>query len=140
MFKLIPFEHAHLRPLLEQTMNAHIKPWMQNLEALEKGWARTGMWRGEVVICGGVNAYWENRGQVWTVFSENTKGNFLPVFRIMKDFLRQQPYKRLEMCVPSDFELGHRRARLLGFEVECPLARSFLPDGEDAVLYSIVKG
>ena len=92
------------------------------------------------MVCGGVIKLWEGRGCVWTVFNEESKGCFVPVFRGIKEFLRlqRQVFRRLEIAVPTGFEMGHRRALLLGFKVECGFAESYLPSGEDCVLYSLI--
>lgn len=141
MFEFVQFKKEHLTPLLDQPTNAHLRSWIQNGNAdiMEKQFSRTLLADGVPLICGGVTQYWEGRGQVWTIFNENCKANFLPVFRVIRRFLAEQPCRRLEMCVPVDLEKGHRRARMLGFKLECPLAPKYLPDGSDCSLYSLVR-
>jgi len=142
-FQLIPYRAEHVFPLLEQGINADIKEsYLGGLASLlEQQESVTGVVNGSPMVCGGVIKLWEGRGCVWTVFNEDAKECFVPVFRGIKSFLDQQLklYNRLEISVPVDFELGHRRAKLLGFEVECALARKFLPSGSDCVLYSMIR-
>lgn len=147
-FKLIPYKKEHILPLMSQRMNASIRDsYVGGLaEVLESyqgpsGSSTTGILHGKTMVCGGVIRIWEGRGCVWTVFNEESRDCFVPVFRGIRKFLAEQMkiYRRLEMAVPVSFEIGHRRAKLLGFKVECHLARKFLPDGEDCVLYALVR-
>lgn len=142
MHKIIPFKAEHLAPLLDQSINQDVKAvflggFADHLETI--GGSATGLVDGKVAVCGGVWKYWENRGQIWTVFNQDYKDNFLPVFRILKEFLDQSNYDRLEMSVPFGFEIGKRRAKLLGFTLECERARKYLPNGVDCALFARVK-
>lgn len=142
----VPFQRYHILPLLQQSINADIKEgYEQNLASLlEKGGMGASILRddGSAMVCGGVIKMWEGRGCVWTVFNEEAKSCFVPVFRSMRRFLQSQManFNRLELAVPIGFTIGHRRAKLLGFTEECHLARKFLPNGEDCVLYAMIRG
>lgn len=141
----VPFNKSHIWPLLHQPINADIRAGYEGGLAalLEKQEHSATILRddGSAMVCGGVIKMWEGRGCVWTVFNEEAKSCFVPVFRGMRAFLRSQMvnYRRLELAVPVGFTIGHRRARLLGFTEECHLARSFLPNGEDCALYSMIR-
>lgn len=141
---LTKYTPEHILPLLDQPMNAAIKAgYLGGLAQLVEQFPSASVMReNEAMVCGGVIKMWEGRGYVWTVFNENAKTCFVPVFRGMHRFLREQlnTFRRLELAVPVGFEIGHRRAKLLGFKVECELAKSYLPNGEDCVLYSMVRG
>lgn len=141
MFDLVPFKTDHLKPLAEQSINSYLPEWITSghAEAMEKTLAFTGFVKGEVMVCGGVTHLWSGRGQLWSIFSERCKTNFLPTFRGIQKFLDHVPYKRIEMSIPCDFEIGKRRARLLGFELECERARFYLPNGKDCSLYVRIK-
>jgi len=142
-FQLIPYRKDHVLPMLEQSMNAEIRDsYIGGLaQLLESQASMTGVMNGRPMVCGGVIKMWEGRGVVWTVFNEEARECFVPVFRGIRRFLAQQLeiYNRLEIAVPISFEIGHRRAKLLGFQVECHLARKFLPNGEDCALYVMVR-
>jgi len=142
-FQLIQYKAEHVLPLVEQPMNSDIRDsYIGGLaQLLETHPSMTGIMNGRPMVCGGVIKMWEGRGCVWTVFNEESRTCFVPVFRGIRKFLAQQmeEYNRLEMAVPVSFEIGHRRAKMLGFKVECHLARKFLPSGEDCVLYSMVR-
>lgn len=144
MFDLIAYKKEHVLPLVEQDINASIRALYKGglAKTLESFTSVTGTYKGVPMVCGGVFKLWEGRACVWTVFNEQSKTCFVPVFRGIKTFLSLQlnEYRRLEITVPVDFEVGHRRALLLGFKQECALAKSFLPDGTDCSLYSMVRG
>lgn len=146
MFKVIEYKAEHLNFLVNDTFNAHVKEWIKNgfAKEMERGWkSGTILVNGEVTLCGGVTEYWPGRAQLWTVFGEVCKRNFLPTFRGIKVFLNTLPYRRLELCVPvgtSYEERARRRAELLGFELEVDCAKKYLPGGGDAALYSWVRG
>ena len=61
------------------------------------------------------------------------------VLRGIDGLQRDPAYKRLEVSVFVEFKAAHRWARLLGFEVEAPLARCYDPSGRDYVLYVRIR-
>lgn len=145
MMRLAPYEPAHILPMLAQGMNADIRPQWEGGALVELmatlPSSMTVMVRDKPMVCGGVIKLWEGRGCVWTVFNEEAKTCFVPVFRGIKLFLKEQlkTYRRLELAVPMGFKVGHRRAQLLGFKVECGFARAYLPTGEDCILYALIR-
>ncbi len=96
-------------------------------------------YKDRLMLSGGVNPIWYNRAVNWTLFSSRAKENFRPVFRGIQAFLKWQPFKRVEFCIPIDSAIGKKRAIALGFKLECAHAKSFLPDGTDCALYSLVR-
>lgn len=141
MFDLVPFKKEHLEPLAKQQINSYLPEWVRTGHAasMEKTFAFTGFVSGEIMVCGGITHLWTGRGELWSIFSETCKTNFLPTFRGIQKFLDNVPYVRVETAIPCDFSVGHRRARLLGFELECPRARHYLPNGNDCSLYVRIK-
>ena len=137
-FEIIPFKLEHFEGLYDQPSNAFLKSWVEKWAKglIEKEQAFTGLVRGEPMVCGGITDYWDGRGQIWAIFNEKSKTNFVPVFRGIKAWLIKQPYHRLELSVPVGLEVGCRRAALLGFKLEC-IAKKYLPDQTDAILYSL---
>lgn len=142
-FKLVPFKAVHIMPMLEQPINiAHRDQFTNGVaEWVEQKGCFTGLLGEKPVVCGGILAYWPGRGQIWTMFDENCGGNFVPIFRGIKRYLKEQGkvFKRIEVSIPYDFSIGRRRAEMLGFKLECDRATAFLPDGGDAALYSLVQ-
>ncbi len=142
MFELRPFAKEHLLPLLEQPGNGYLREWIASGHAevlADMKSSFTGFVGGVPAVCGGVVELWPDRGYVWTVFNLDFKTNFIPVFRGLKAFLEEFPCRRLEMAVPCDNIRAKARAQLLGFSIEAPLARKYLPNGEDCVLFAKVR-
>jgi hypothetical protein len=144
MSELVKFKPDHLIPLLEQQINAPLKDWFMSgvVYDLEKSDAVSFIYKGEVMVCGGITKYWAGRGQLWAVFNENSKYNFVPTFRMIKHWLNHEignNYNRIELSVACDFEIGKRRAEMLGFGLECAVAKKYLPTGGDCSLYSMVR-
>lgn len=143
MFERVPFKREHLAHMFVQESNASARAFFENInyDVLEKMQSFTGMLNGYPAVCGGVAPCWQGRGSIWAVFDENTKRSFLPVFRGLKSFLNDAllVYNRLEMSVPCDLKNELRRAKLLGFSVECERAVHFLPDGKDCTLFVLLR-
>lgn len=145
-YERIKFKKEHAFKLLEQPMNhpaqeSYYNGLAQLLE--EQPDCHTGVIGGRVMFCGGIVPYWPGRGWVWALFSEESKLHFVPMIRDVKRFFTEQlatSYRRLELAVPFDFAIGHRRAEHLGFKVECERAKYFLPDGGDCSLYVLTRG
>lgn len=96
---------------------------------------------GRVIAYGGVQSYWHNRGEAWINIAMNQHVNFLGIHRIAKDFLEEKlrEINRIEAAVVIGFESGHRWVKLLGFEMEAPRLRKYLPNGSDCALYARVR-
>lgn len=144
MFELVPFKKAHLDPLLEQNMNSNLPAWVKDgaAEEMEKTLSVSGFVHNKIMVCGGIIHLWPNRGYLWSIFSETSKFNFIPVFRGIQKFLDRSNYKRLEMSVELDCpktSIYIRRASLLGFELECKRAKHYLSNGQDCALYVRIK-
>lgn len=142
MFEIIKFKVEHLESLSSQPANQGVKAWISNGHAKtleEKADSVSGIVNGQVAICAGTIEYWEGRALLWTVFNTEFKRNFFPVYKCIQTWLDQQPYRRLEMAVPYGFDIGCRRALMLGFNIECGRAKAFMQGGGDAVLFSRVR-
>lgn len=144
VMNLVPYKKEHALQLAAQPMNAEARASYEGglAELLEKHSSMTVMVNDMPMVCGGVIEMWKGRGYLWTMFNEQSKRCFVPTFRGIQKFLdiQLEKYPRLEVAIPVSFKLGQRRAELLGFKMECPLAKKFLPNGEDCVLYSMVRG
>ena len=142
MFEVVPYKHWHIEPFLEQKINLPLKGFFTHglgREFEKRGNAFTGLVDRVPMVCGAIEEVWENRGTVWCMFNEECKTNFIPVFRAIKKFIMASKFKRIEICIPCDFEQGKRRAKMLGFELETECARKYLPSGTDCSIYVMIK-
>lgn len=142
MFKVVPFEEIHAEPLIREEINkdtpreffeGHLTELKQNTMSY------TFMVGDDIVAVGGIAKLWEGRGYIWLIFSEKLKKHPVAAYRGMKAFLKKQPYRRLELDTPTNRRFDDRRARFMGFKLECPFAKSYYPNGEDRALYSWVR-
>lgn len=89
---------------------------------------------GEPLMCGGTLALWEGRHLGWAYLAKNAGAHMVSATRAAKRKLAEAK-GRVEITVRSDFEPGHRFARMLGFEIETPILRAFAPGGVDHTGY-----
>jgi hypothetical protein len=141
MCEQIPFKAEHINYML--SLNPELHEWIENgnAERTEReGHSITIVVHGTPMVSGGVVKLWDKRGQLWVTFNEDSRSHMVAVFRGMRRFLENSGYDRIEMDQPVGFELGHRRAIALGFELVSPRQRKYYPNGMDAALYAWVRG
>lgn len=83
--------------------------------------------------------YWEGRGEAWAIIDDDCKKEFLTIHNFAKRFFEICPLKRIEATVDAGFSPGHRWVKMLGFKLEAPLLKSYLPNGGDSSLYAKVR-
>jgi hypothetical protein len=144
MFDIVDMTYEHLEHLLNQKMNANVllrdgfsNETVTRLRTYSD--AKAGLIAGEPMVCAGITKLWTGRGHLWCVLSEKIVDHPITVFRGMRRYLNSQPFNRVEMDNPFGFTKGHKRALMLGFEIQCLLARKYLPGGGDASTYAWVR-
>ena len=97
-------------------------------------------WRGGVCLgAAGLIEKWHGTAVAYAFLSTGA-GPYLGRFsRRIVAFLDQSEFRRIELLVAPEFDQGRRWARLLGFELETPLARCYDPGGNDYAIYTRVK-
>lgn len=143
MISVIDFKADHMEYLLKTGIADHqLGPFLKPEQgvALEKvGGSYTVMEDSKPVAIGGVLKYWDTRGEAWLLVGKPSTHGFPIIFKKIRNFLKDTPIKRVEMVVAHDWKNGHRWARLLGFKKEADTLASYLPDGRDVSLYSMVR-
>lgn len=144
MFRLEPFKIEHFMELSKEPINQNLHHMIESGQVfgLLQTEALTFFKGEQIMICGGITQYWPGRGHLWTVFSENAKDSFVPVFRVIDEWLKKllsTKYHRIEVSVDWDFEIGKKRAEMLGFKLEIERAKKYLPSGEDCAIYAMVR-
>ena len=140
---IVPFTAEHLQQIdvqAEQSLASHHFHNKQYTRALEAHDSWTGLIDDKVVACAGFITLWPGRHQVWAVISA-TIGP-AGMLQLSRAVLRALALKtgRIEAVVASEFEAGHRWARLMGFSLETPQPmRHWFPEGGDASLYSRIQ-
>ncbi len=136
---VVPFRAEHFGAFRVQpsqmALSAMVTP--EHLAAIEEHtFARTGIAGGEVVGVSGVVERFPGVGEAWAFLAADSGPHFVAITRMVREFLAELDYRRIEITCDAAFEPAHRWARLLGFKLEAPRLRAFLPGGGDAALYA----
>lgn len=139
---MVNYKAEHLDQIVEQKATAYLRAYItpDHMRELEKSkMSYTGIVNGRVVFCAGVIEYWPGRGEAWTFIDGDCKKEFYAIHKIVKRFLEVCPVKRVEATVDVGFEQGHRWVKNLGFKLEAPVMKSYMPGGGDSSLYAKVR-
>lgn len=138
---LVPFRAEHLALVQVQDAQTHVSPFMtyEHAQALEPTLAFTYIVDGVVLGVGGLVEIWPGRASMWAYLGKNAGRHFVAIHRAALALLEVADFRRVEADVDVDFAAGHRWLELLGFKLEAPRMRSFLPTGGDSALYARVK-
>lgn len=94
---------------------------------------------GRPVACAGANEFHPGRAEIWALLSRESRPLMRQMTRAAIGWFEQCSYRRLEINVATDFDAGHRWARMLGFKVEGPEKAAFAPNGDGAIPYVRLK-
>lgn len=143
---LTKFEASHWKWLMQQPGCQHLAAAASDsslriLENSRHSWTIISL-KGWVMACGGVVEYWGGRGEAWVTLNRNparTLADTLGTQRLIRFFLEECPFRRIEAAVEIDFRMGHRWVQALGFQLEAPCLRRYSPEGNDCSLYARIK-
>lgn len=94
---------------------------------------------GRPVACIGVREHHAGRAEPWALLAVESAPLLRQITRAVRGWLEQCDYARVEINVATDFEAGHRWARMLGFRVEGPEKLAFSPSGGGAIPYARIR-
>lgn len=136
---LIPFIPLHLQGLELQESQSWLQPHLLDEtyinQLIDYGESYSLLVDGKVIGCGGVCDITPKRGFVWALVSKDAGKHLLKATRIVKSYLDDKDYRRLETGVKTDFIAGHRWVKMLGFEREGTM-RKWGEDGNDYDMYA----
>ncbi len=75
---------------------------------------------GIIIFCGGFIDMGFGRALAWSLVSKHAAKHLYFITKNTLAKFEKSGFKRLEMIIDSDFEHGHRWARMLGFNLETP--------------------
>lgn len=141
MIKVVSFEATHLYRMNVQGAQAPLRSQVSPMQAraVEGPMSFTALADDRPVCCAGVVEYWPGRGEAWAFLADDCGREMRAVTAAVRRFLDVCPIRRVEAAVDVDFEPGHRWCRLLGFALEAPRMRAYLPNGGDCALYARVN-
>lgn len=141
--EIVRFKPAHLlelklQPAQKNLRETILKPEYGTALALT-GWAFTVMLDGRPVACAGAQEFHPKRAEIWALLSRESNPLMRQMTRAAIGWFEQCQYDRLECHVATDFDAGHRWARMLGFKVEGPEKRAYSFDGGSVIPYVRLK-
>lgn len=96
---------------------------------------------GRVVACMGGRWLGQKRVEVWIILDYRcTSRERVTIAAAARAQLDACAADRAEAFVECDFTEGHTWLKHLGFQLEAPRMRRYLPDGKDCALYARVRG
>ncbi len=141
--ELIPFKAEHLEHILSVGLkDEKITPFIlpSHGASIEKMGGYFTITEDQVpLVIGGIKPFWKGRAEAWLLFSKYKTKKFMSLISLINKVIDDSPIKRIEMIIDSDFCEGARWAKILGFKLEAPLLKSYLPTGHDASLYAKVR-
>lgn len=129
----------HVRDLTPQTAQADQSvesrvAWAQY--QAEAGPAYAVMSPDGVICVGGICEAWVGRGIAWTLIAAHAGKHMVGLTRVVRKYVEDSGFKRVEMYVDPEHPAASRWARLLGFDLETPEPmRHFSPAGRSAYLF-----
>lgn len=138
---LVKFKAEHLAAIQVQDAQSYASPYMtpEHGRALETTLAFSYIANGVVLAVGGLCEMWPGRATMWSYIDRRAAHHFVGIHRAALWMLDNCPFRRVEADVTVDFAPGHRWLKMLGFELEAPCLRAYLPDGEDCALYARIS-
>lgn len=138
---LIPFRAEHLSLIQVQDAQRNVSHFMthEHAKTLETALSFTYAANGVVFGVGGLVELWPGRAAMWAYLDRNAGRHFVAIHRAALALLEIADFRRVEADVDVDFAEGHRWLKLLGFTLEAPRMRAYLPTGTDSALYARVK-
>lgn len=141
--EIVRFKPAHLREInlqiAQRTMaDTILKPGYGDALALS-GPCFTVLIDGHPVACAGAQEFHPGRAEIWALLSRESRVLMRPMTRAAIGWFEQCQYARLEINVATDFDAGHRWARMLGFRQEGPEKPAYARDGGSVISYVRLK-
>ena len=138
MIRIAPYVPGDAASVTPQ--DAQLRDWPIDLRPhlaamAAKGRAFTLRADGRVLAIVGLLEVHRGAATGWAVMAQGCWGHMGELTRIVRQYLDDQPYRRIDMLVRADFAAGHRWARRLGFAREATL-RAWSPDGGDMVMFA----
>ena len=90
---------------------------------------------GAVIAIAGILPRWQGVGLAWAWLAHGWRRHARRITEEIIAELNKGQYHRVELGVKIGFARGERWAKMLGFELETPLAEKWGPDGENYSLW-----
>ena len=125
---------------LKAMADDHIRELAQARE--DNGQCITGVVKDEIVGCGGIDIMWPGVGEVWVLLAYDIGIYSMAAYEVIQDGLKKliedNNLRRVQAWGRVGFDASHTLFRHLGFVPE-GIARKYGYDGEDFILYALIK-
>jgi hypothetical protein len=140
--RIVPLKRCHLDSIDMQDAQDYVARWVTpEIKAmLENTCAFAAVDGTKVLACSGLLEMWEGRALAWAMLAKDLGNQFVGVHRAVKTFLDNSHYNRIEATVDVGFDEGVRWIEMLGFNLETPEMKAYLPNGRAAAMYVRFKG
>ena len=150
--EIVEYKASHALSIISEgakepslVMSENVKVWAETFVNIKPSVA--GIYKGKPVGCGGLAIKWPGVAEAWCLFAKSTAQLPLKVridfALIVKALLMRwmDEYKLVRVQAPmrSDFPLGEKFVKTLGFVQESNLMAKYHPDGTSAVLFALVR-
>lgn len=137
-----PCKQAHLglirpQPYDRDLLTSYMHPGFKQL--LDESFGMSVWVGGKPVAAGGIIHLHGNCAMAWAMLGADAGPYMLNITRAVRKGLDTCGYPRVEIRVISDFEEGHRWAKLMGFKVEAPRMECSGVRGDDETLYARIR-
>ena len=102
----------------------------------------TGVVNDRIIGCGGIDIMWPGVGEVWVLLAYDIGIYSMAAYEVIQDGLKKliedNNLRRVQAWGRVGFDASHTLFRHLGFVPE-GIARKYGYDGEDFILYALIK-
>ncbi|KKK93433.1 hypothetical protein LCGC14_2692910 [marine sediment metagenome] len=125
---------------LKAMADDHIRELAQARE--DNGQCITGVVNDKIIGCGGIDIMWDTVGEVWVLLAYDIGIYSMAAYEVIQDGLKKliedNNLRRVQAWGRVGFDASHTLFRHLGFVPE-GIARKYGYDGEDFILYALIK-
>ena len=133
-------EHGVKEFGLKAMADDHIRELAQARE--DNGQCITGVVNDRIIGCGGIDIMWPKVGEVWVLLAYDIGIYSMAAYEVIQDGLKKliedNNLRRVQAWGRVGFDASHTLFRHLGFVPE-GIARKYGYDGEDFILYALIK-
>lgn len=133
---LVPYRAEHIDQIEGARVSIPVGRLMAR--AMEGPHAMTAFDDEALVPVGAAGTFriWEGRYSAWVIIGARLRGRGFRAVRLIRGYLdNQHPSGRVEAAVEHGWADAHRLVLALGFALETPAMRSFLPGERSAAMY-----
>jgi len=140
---VVQFESWHLDELIAGDETGDFEKWrdmglLNHMSINPETYTILDKEKADVLFIGGLYTHWPKRYELWLYGVPKKKCSALVLFKAAKKMLDRVKEGRIECVVDTD--QNARLLRYLKFTCEAPKMKKYMINGNDASLFSLIKG